>query len=538
MHLYHRPDNVSNVANLATSVYSKALHTPNALALASSKSSLSYRELASSASQLARCLRTHSPKHAAQACVGILGSRSVEACIALLGACWSGAAYVPLGTKIPEDRLLSIMTQCGLTALIADADGRKLLTPGVLACGVPLVITPNAGALTGVPEGVAVVDFEDLLSQPPADVLEPAEMGPHDLAYILFTSGTTGVPKGVMIGAQAADHYARMMSRYLGIRSDDRVLETFELTFDVSVHNMFTTWFAGAALYLLPGAITMNAAKFVRANALTVWALVASFGDMLRQLNAIPPNSLPSLRVTMFGGEPLNPHLVSDWSKAAPNSAIYNLYGPTEATVTCLAQRLDPLAIESEGRDFVAIGTPLEGNEAVILNERQEEAECGRPGELAIAGAQLAIGYLGMPELTASRFRTIRGKRWYLTGDSAVRDANGVFHCHGRIDHQVKIRGFRVELDGIEAHVRRAFGAKQAIAVAWPIVNGTAQGIVAFVSGASTSIEHGNLELKKSLPDYMLPSTIINLGGELPLTENGKVDRRALLRQLEKGAAT
>jgi acyl-coenzyme A synthetase/AMP-(fatty) acid ligase len=226
--------------------------------------------------------------------------------------------------------------------------------------------------------------------------------------------------------------------------------------------------------------------------------------------------------------------VVAAWQAAAPNSAIFNLYGPTEATVFCLAQSGDlPL---TPGRDVVAIGRPLPGSEAAVLDPQGRPVADGTPGELAIAGLQLAAGYLGAPTLTAARFPDYDGQRWYLTGDQAIRDASGTFHCLGRIDNQVKIHGYRVELEEIDAHLRIVTGAAVVGSVAWPCVDGTPRGIVSIIGAGSADSEQIIAALKQRIPAYMVPSRVI-AQENLPLNQSGKVDRKALLAWLDREAA-
>jgi D-alanine--poly(phosphoribitol) ligase subunit 1 len=184
----------------------------------------------------------------------------------------------------------------------------------------------------------------------------------------------------------------------------------------------------------------------------------------------------------------------------------------------------------------IAIGLPLPGTEACVVDEEGNPLPDGAAGELRIAGEQLAAGYLGNPELTAAKFPVVDGKRWYRTGDLAMRDASGRFHCLGRMDNQVKILGHRVELDEIEAHLRMASGLDLVGAVAWPLVHGTAHGIVAFVGAAG--IDHEKLmdAMIASMPGHMLPRRVIAMPA-IPLNASGKVDRRALHRLLESGLA-
>lgn len=518
--------------SLASGVYRHSRRDPEALALSGLGEALSYRQLARQASGLAQRLRQipgwscgEQPPR-----VGVLASRSTEACIAALAASWAGASYVPLGLKMPPERLAPLLSRCRLTALLTDTQGAQLLDAQVMAAAPAWIQRLGDPRGQALPSGIRWEAAQALAADP---VQPPVPMGPLDCAYLIFTSGSTGVPKGVMIPMQAAQHYVRAMAQLLQLQPSDRVLDLFELGFDVSVHNLFCTWESGASLHLLPPARVMNAVGFVREHRLTVWNSVPSLVDLLRQVQALAPGAMPSLRLSSFGGEPLSADLVQSWRAAAPASAIYNLYGPTEATVTCLGQRMeDPLPL-LPGRDLLAIGKPLAGCDAQVLGEGGRPAPAGQAGELAIAGVQLATGYLDAPELTAARFVERAGKRWYLTGDLALRDEAGRFHCLGRLDNQVKVRGHRVELEDIDAHLRQLVAAP-AVTVAWPLSQGAAQALVGFVAGVPVDEALTLRALRRRLPAYMVPSRLVNLP-QLPLNANGKVDRVALRQMLEAG---
>lgn len=537
-------------ANLANTIYRHSLNTPDAPAVVCRGQTLTYREFAGKAAQIAASLRHNaawqSPAES-QPRVGILASRSIDACVALMGACWASATYVPIGLKLPEERILTLLSLCNLSAIIADEEGAKLLSERVLAACPPIVIHTGKAPTAPANAAVKLTALTDLSSPlAAASVTEstrgtgdespapPALMAASDTAYIIFTSGTTGVPKGVMISAGAARHYVAMITEKLGLQASDRALETCELSFDFSVHNMFSTWEAGASLHILPATMVMNAVKFAQNSGLTVWNSVPSLAGMLRQIKALKPDSLSNLRLTVFGGEQLPEGAVTTWQSAAPNSTIFNLYGPTEATVFCLAQAT-PLSI-TPGRAVVTIGGPLPGNEAAIFDTHGQTVADGTPGELAIAGVQLADGYLGLAERTAARFPLRDGKRWYLTGDLAIRDAAGTFHCLGRIDNQVKVMGYRVELEEVDAHLRLTSGADVVGSIAWPMVDGMAHGIVSFI-GAPTINSAGVIaDLKRRIPPYMVPSRVIALE-KMPLNQSGKVDRNALRLWLDRDAA-
>ena len=518
--------------NLACAVYRHSLLTPDAPAVVCQGRTLSYGELAERAARIAACL-THSAGWSVRdgklPRVGILASRGVDACVAMLGACWAGATYVPIGLKLPEERILNLLEQCGLSAIITDDAGAKLLSERLLAACPKLRIHAGQVAQNGG-------ELIDLAALPRVTPAEPVPIAATDTPYIIFTSGTTGVPKGVMISAGAARHYVTMIAAELGLQAADRALETCELSFDFSVHNMFSTWEAGASLHILPATTVMNAVKFARNSGLTVWNSVPSLAGMLRQIKALAPGSLDGLRVTVFGGEQLPEATVTTWQSAAPHSRIVNLYGPTEATVFCLAQEVSTPLPLTPGRDVIAIGAPLPGNAAMVIDAQGQPVLDNVPGELAIAGVQLADGYLAAPELTAERFPMLDGRRWYRTGDLAMRDANGRFHCLGRIDNQIKVLGYRVELEEIDAHLRLVSGADVVGSVAWPLADGMARGIISFVGSHAVDTEQIIVDLKTRLPAYMVPGRVIALD-KLPLNSSGKVDRRALRQMLEGGAA-
>ena len=505
--------------NLASAVWLHSRVTPHATAIAHQNQTLSYEQYACRARDLAERL-ARSPdwqeRSAKPLKVGILGSRGIDACVAMLGACWAGAAYVPIGLKLPQERILAILAACELTAIIADEEGAKLLTDAVLAACPPILIRADQ------------ILAADNIDQPLTGQLsEPVHVAADDLAYLIFTSGTTGVPKGVMISAGSAQNYVKTIVKKLGLQATDRALETCDLSFDFSVHNMFATWQAGAALHILPATLVMNAVKFARNAQLTVWNSVPSLAGMLQQIKALQHGCLPDLRITVFGGEALPQTAALQWQDAAPNTKIFNLYGPTEATVFCLAQVFSCDAAITAGRDFVAIGTPFGGCQAIVVDSEGAEVPDGMTGELAIGGVQLALGYLGQPQLTTQKFPVLNGKRWYLTGDFAVRDPSGVFHCLGRIDNQIKVSGYRIELEEIDAALRQVSGRDLVGTVAWPIVDGAPKGIVGFVAGSP--IDHAELTaaLKQKLPPYMVPNLVIALE-IIPLNSSGKVDRRAL----------
>lgn len=504
--------------NLAKHVQRHAASDPQRLAVFGEGQSLTYAELARRAANLASALHASGalqrPGPLSRPCVGVIASRSVDACVAVLGCAWAGATYVPIGLKSPPERLQQLIAACSPVALIADAQGRRLLEAASRARSAPAVVITDSHSLPDVP----------------APALHAFEAS--DLAYIMFTSGTTGVPKGVMISQAAVAAFIEMIGARLQLTPDDRTLEVTELGFDVSVLDMFATWQARGSLHVLPAVRVMNAVGFAREQRVTVWSSTPSLIALLRQVKALAPGALPDLRLAVLIGEPLSTAALEALHAAAPSCVIEDLYGPTETTVVNTGQRIERICVVTPGRDLVSIGMALPGNRTQVFGADGRPVPDGQVGELALSGAQLAEGYLGAPELTARRFPTIDGERWYLTGDSAYCDEHGFIHHLGRLDNQIKILGNRIELDEIEARVRELSGLSSVAALPWPTREGVHHGLVVFLAGEPRTPDASLMSgLAQKLPAYMLPSRLIWIE-HMPLNQNGKIDRRALLATL------
>jgi D-alanine--poly(phosphoribitol) ligase subunit 1 len=520
--------------NIALPLYENAKRAPDRLALHVNRCNLSYGELAELSERIAAWLERRPGREARH--VGILASRSWIAYAGLLGACWAGAAYVPLNPDWPEQRLLRILEATELDALVVDDRGVKLLTPQVLNHGPKHILAPgNAMSFSlGKPPTAALVAGVDAL--PPSDPDHfPRSLGKDDLAYVMFTSGTTGLPKGVMISTGNLASLLSAMRRRFQFSSEDRVSQTYELTFDPSVLDMFMTWSSGASLHVVPATQLMGASRFIRERELTAWFSVPSTLAFMRNMKMLTPGAFPSVRYSIFCGEPLPANSVEAWQKAAPNSVIDNLYGPTEVTVDCIGHRCSEPFVVTEGRATVAIGDPFDGMEAAIVDSSLRFLSRGEKGELLVSGGQVGKGYFKDEQMTAARFPSINGKVWYLTGDLAYQDAEGRFHHLGRTDNQVKVLGNRVELEDVEAHLREVCGVDSVAAVAWPITHGSAKQIVAFAAGSTRTAAEIRDGMRRRVPKYMVPSQVRILE-KLPLSTSGKTDRKALAIMLSAGS--
>jgi len=498
-------------ASLASDFAANADNRGDRPALSVDGIDFSYSGLASLARGIGGWLRSRGVRVGSR--VGILASRSLESFAGILGTCWIGATYVPIQVGLPGKAIAQIIRSTEFDALIVDRRGKAALSNQDLDLSPEHILTSAEEAL------------------PHALCAGPVPVPPDAAAYIEFTSGTTGTPKGVVISVRAFSHFISVMRERYRLSGEDRVAATSDITFDISLANMFMAWGAGASLHVVPARRLMAPFRFIQDRQLTVWFSVPSIATFMRRMNLLQRCSFPQLRYSLFAGEPLWWDCATAWQEAAPNSIVENLYGPTEATVVCSSQTVGTPVRVTPKRGVVAIGRPFPGTDVAIVDSALKFLPPGEEGQIVLSGAQLSEGYHRQPELTEERFPVIEGKRWYLTGDLGYQDVSGAFHHLGRMDNQVKILGHRVELEEIESHLRQVCKPDMVAAVAWPIADGSALGVVAFVSGTACSCSEVRERMKNQVVRYMVPQAVHVLD-RLPLNSNGKVDRQALLRLL------
>jgi D-alanine--poly(phosphoribitol) ligase subunit 1 len=510
--------------NLALPFYQTSEKHPDSVAVVVGDRAVSYFELRKIVQSTAGWLRQKSGGTVTR--VGILCSRSIQTYAGILATCWAGGAYVPLSTKSPEDRILQLLERTDLQALIVDRESVALLTDRVLRKCPKHVLGAFSEDTDSRSGSHLLIDGLECLPEFDANDA-PVELTAQDTAYIQFTSGTTGTPKGVMISTGAVAHFLQVMQSRYGTNSEDRIAGVTDITFDLSVFDMFETWKCGATLCVVPATQVMAPIQYIQHNRVTIVFTVPSVAVWMNRMKLLSAGSMPTLRYTLLAGEPLPLSIALIWQKAAPNSVIENVYGPTEATVVCTGQRFTSQSDATPARGVVAIGTTFTGMEVAIVDSELHFVS-GQQGEIVISGPQLSSGYFRDAEQTALHYPTISGKRWYRTGDLGYQDETGTFHHLGRIDNQVKVRGMRVELEEIEAHLRDVYQTDSVAAIAWPVAHGSASGIVAFVSGHVLDSDSAQRAmLKARLPGYMVP-TSVRYVESLPLNANGKVNRKEL----------
>jgi amino acid adenylation domain-containing protein len=497
---------------------------------------LTYGELARRARVIASTLLEHAGG-TQRPMIAVLAHRSPTAFAGVLGALARGHGYVPLNPGFPAARNRAMLDRSGSGAVVVDAAATASIS-GLLD-GLDrelLLVLPDEKdvepyarewaphCVVGAPEPGA------------GETFEPLPVRPSDPAYLLFTSGSTGTPKGVAVTHANVRAFLEAVAERYDFTEDDRFSQTFNLTFDLSVFDMFAAWESGACVCCPTEKSLLNPADFIRRSGLTVWFSVPSIALFMRRLRVLKEGSFPTLRWSLFCGEALPAEVSREWAEAAPNSAIENLYGPTEATIACTAYRWDAGRSPEESElGIVPIGHPLGQMSTLVTSEDLQEVPGGEAGELLLNGPQVVDGYWRDDEATGRAFVSVGGRSYYRTGDRVRRPAgDGPLRYLGRLDNQIKVLGHRVELGEVEAGIREETGVDAVVAVGWPRTSAGAAGIAAFIADTSVDVAALRGRLARRLPSYMVPREV-RLLPDLPLNVNGKWDRAALIRLLDEG---
>ncbi|WP_085691694.1 MULTISPECIES: non-ribosomal peptide synthetase [unclassified Pseudomonas] len=482
--------------------------TPDAPALAFGEQTLSYAELNRRSNQLAHKLRELGV--GPDVLVGIAMERSLEMVIGLLGIVKAGGAYVPLDPEYPQDRLSYMFEDSGIALL---------LTQSHLCETLP------------IPAGLRSLDLDTENFDGYSDANPNVDVAPLNLAYVIYTSGSTGRPKGAGNSHQALVNRLCWMQKAYGLDASDSVLQKTPFSFDVSVWEFFWPLMTGARLVVAqPGAHRdpQLLVETINHYGISTLHFVPSMLQAFMTHEAV--ESCVSLKRVVCSGEALPAELARQTLQRLPAAGLYNLYGPTEAAIDVTHWTCQP-----DESISVPIGQPIDNLKTHILEGSLQPAVRGSAGELYLGGVGLARGYHQRPALTAERFVpdpfSDNGGRLYRTGDLARYRADGVIDYAGRIDHQVKIRGLRIELGEIEARLLELPSVQEAVVLAQDGPSG--KQLVGYVVPVDSTQDEGALRdslreaLKAGLPDYMVPAHLLLLG-KLPVTPNGKLDRKAL----------
>lgn len=499
------------MSDLVSTISSVAARHPSSPAVQTVDGVLRYAELWSAGERIAAALTVgrEGPEQ-----VGLYVTDGTPTLVAWLGIVRAGCSVVPISPQSPAARNGAVVRDAGIRRVLYDETrcDPKAAVPGA----TPVAI----GALDGP-------------GRPPAVVVKP-----EDIAYTIFTSGSTGRPKAVPITHRNITDFTLAMVERYGMGPGDRVAQTCDMTFDMSLFGLLAPWCSGGTAVVSTRQEFRSPVRFLRDNRITHIMSVPSVIALAERLRTLTDDCLPDLRWSLFGGEALSFARTAAWRRAASAGTIENVYGPTETTLACAAYRLpeDPAEWPTTSNDTVPIGRVFDHLESVLLDDEHRPDPTG--GELCVRGPQRFPGYL-LPEDNVSRFvrhtaqgfivldgGTVTESDWYRTGDR-VRIEDGEMVYLGRVDRQAKVRGYRVELDEVETVLRRHPAVTDgAVVVADDQLRG-------FYTGEAVGSRELMEFVGKLLPPYMVPASLRHLP-EFPLTSSGKVDRAALLASLSR----
>jgi amino acid adenylation domain-containing protein len=510
----------------------QAENRPEAIAVVFRSQTTTYARLDQASNRVARALVAAGVERGD--CVALLLPKSPKALAAMFGTLKADAIYVPIDTASPAARIRRILNQCECRCVLAESSTAGLLNE-VLRSGLtpnPRILWMDAGGEVGV--GSVPWDYIESLSGSRVE----ASSGPSDPAHILFTSGSTGMPKGVVITHANVMHFIRWAVSCFGIAPEDRISGHPPLHFDLSTFDIYGTIAAGAQIHLLPPEISLlphRLAEFIRDSELTQWFSVPSALLPIAKYDILRQNDFPALRRLLWCGEKFPVPALIYFMKRLPRVDFFNLYGPTEATIASSYYHVANCPAHHNVE--IPIGEACPGESLLVLDDQLNPTRPGEPGDLYIAGAGLSPGYWKDPVKTAEAFRLKPGasnpsERIYRTGDLARKGSDGMVYLIGRSDSQIKSRGFRIELGEIETALHAVPGIMDAAVVALDSPDsGVTEICCAYVPSPDTTL--GPLAVKKNLagvlPHYMIPARWMVLES-MPHNGNGKADR-ALLKQ-------
>ena len=502
--------------------------------------------------------------------VAVYGGRQWHMYAGILAILSTNSAYVPLNNKQPDNRNSKVLSQIDSKVLLVaeNEDPTDLLqlintslvviylgddTPQWLANSwhhqcftigeLALVVSSASNSSTSEPLMTIEKGFCSITAQ--LNVAEAKLKTANQHAYLLFTSGSTGEPKGIAVSHKNIVSHLDRLDQLLQLKVTDKVSQFFELSFDLSIHDMFSCWSKGAALYVIPSEQLICPLAFIKQHKLTVFSGVASVLSFMDKLSLLKPQQLPHLRVSCFGGEKLLTNQALKWQQCAHNSRVINIYGPTECTITATYYELS--SNQSITSASVPIGKALPGLSAILVTDNKKITTANTLSELYLAGDQLVEGYFHDTEKTQQAFITLPTDktdppiRYYRTGDIVYYNEQKNIVFHGRNDHQFKASGHRVEAADIEDAIV-SFSTE----ITWCVVSAQTDitghtRIIAFIETAQSSNSDLHLAdidqqrisaLRKHclqhLPAYMVPDEFI-LSPSLPRNISGKVDIKALL---------
>ncbi|HSW69752.1 MAG TPA: AMP-binding protein [Gammaproteobacteria bacterium] len=464
----------------------------------------------------------------------ILTSRHVSAYSAVISVLLAGKTYVPLNAHYLSEINLTLFNAVNTNLIIIDNNPLETIKNFILNCKKSLIIFSEKKSFLEEDFRFSHHQFVNI-SENAGFNFNFKNLSQY--AYLMFTSGSTGNPKGIRVSHQNALTYVKNMVNRSQPTEKDKFSQLAELTFDFSVHDLFVAWSVGACVYSITGAHLIHWKNFMDKHQLTFWASVPSSANFIKQTGQLKENIFPSLKYSIFCGEVLSASLTKSWQEAAPRSVIDNLYGPTEAAVACTGYQWK---IMQRNDEILPIGKPFPLQRIKIINNEFEEVKKGEIGELCLSGPQVVDSYWQDSKLTHDRFIYFPDDEqcWYRTQDWVKWDDTVGLIYQGRLDDQLKIRGRCVSRLEIEMALKKiAETDSVAILPESNSSDGLVINVIAFVSHSKFSAEYIKKTARNILADYMIPVHIFVLP-ELPKNANGKLDYTAMRHIMQENALT
>jgi amino acid adenylation domain-containing protein len=484
--------------------------------------SITYRELDERSSQLAHLLRQRGVEKGDR--VGLFFPKCLESIVSMLGVLKAGGVYVPLDPQAPADRISYIVGNCGIRILITNEERRAALAPETVNTLECCILTEGEGNRSDIVAWAQLAEY-------PTNEAPGVTLVETDLAYILYTSGSTGSPKGVMLTHQNALTFIEWCAEEFQVRSEDRLSNHAPLHFDLSVFDVYNTLEAGATLYLITEDLALfpaSLANFIETQQITIWYSVPSALMLLLLHGRVTSEKLKSLRVILFAGEVFPMKYLRQLAEISSASDLYNLYGPTETNV-CTYYKIERERLAEF--NTLPIGIACANTECFPVTPDGQLAKPGEVGELHVRGPSVTNGYWADPEKTKkmvvpNHFQENFEEKMYRTGDMVTVGEDGNYYFQGRRDSQIKSRGYRIELGEIESALLSHPDVREAAVLAIPnelVGNRIRAVVVPHVPGVLTVLQLQQYCASR-IPKYMIPE-VIDLCDELPKTSTGKIDR-------------
>ena len=495
--------------------------------------SLIYADLLKQALEVSACLKSVG---AVNETIGLVGQKTTATYISMLGILLAGCNYTPVKSNIDEYRLLDILDGAKINFFIGDQDNIEIFENNFNALNKKPTHAPIFIAVDPV--------STDKICLPRNDIHQKTEATPlvgslcskdEDLAYILFTSGSTGEPKGVKVSHANLTAYISAISELWKMPAGFRMSQFHDLSFDPSISDIFFTFCNGGTLCVVPQNEMLLPNEFIIREKINIWSSVPSVGNFMLQMDCLEANSFSTLKIVRFAGEPLSETLAKAWQAAAPGASIENHYGPTEATIdVCRNVYCNEQQMRSFNNQIVPIGHAFPGTRVEILAEdniliHQENIK----GEIVFKGPQITKGYLNDQKKTNLNFVRFEwddtNEIWYKSGDIGFRNSYGLLECVGRVDSQIKIMGRRVEIGAVEFVLRKFKLTENVVVVPLRDQRGHANSIIAFTLFDMTKADiiHLRKQSAELLDSVFFPKKFFTIT-EFPLAPSGKTDRKLL----------